>query len=489
MHYVTGIYTFLVAVPVIILALAITVYYINRRSLSNRLFALFLFAAFGWMFTGYMFYIDASLLHRLLPIQMAIGSFSGTLFYLFTRAFVDESYRIKRWESIFFLPCAAIAVTCALIEISPALFAEFGKTAAIVDGAMIRKPSPLYTAYTATICVGVAAGFVVLARGYRRETDAGARRRIAITIGSLVFGVVGVLVVTNILTLLGMAGYDRISLVMILLGLLGISFTIIRHRAWTIEHIVDLLEVRSREIEGDLETARLLQRKLLPGAVLDAPGCRFAATYIPMDKVGGDFYDHSSADGSIRLFIADVSGHGLPGAFLATVTKVALDGITERPAASGVLLKLNDSICRATVNNNYVTAFYCMIDRAMRSVRYCSAGHLPQFLFRRRTGECIPMKTPGMPLGWFGGIRLVEGSMDLEPGDRLVLYTDGIVECASPRGEMFGEERLISFIAGHEKDSPQAFLDGLIAEISAFAGSATFHDDITCLVLDLPAGE
>jgi len=262
-----------------------------------------------------------------------------------------------------------------------------------------------------------------------------------------------------------------------------------RHRAWTIESLLDIIAERNREIEEELETARLLQRRLLPGGDLDAPGCRFGAAYIPMDKVGGDFYDHATADGSIRLFIADVSGHGLPGAFLATVTKVALDGITERPAASGVLLKLNDSIIRATVNNNYVTAFYCIIDPGMRSLRYCSAGHLPQFLFRSRTGECLPMKTPGMPLGWFGGLSLQEGSMDLEPGDRLVLYTDGIVECTGPGGEMYGEERLISFITGHGDDDPKSFLDGLIAEITAFAGSATFHDDITCLVLDLPAGE
>lgn len=488
MEYVTGFYSFLVFLPVFVLALAMSVYYINRRSLSNRLFALFLFTAFCWLFTGYMFYLDPSLLHRLLPLQMAVGSFFGVLLFLFTRAFVDEKYRIKRWEFLYFVPSVVIAVTCVVIESSPALFEEFSATAAFVDGNMIRQPSLLYTFYTAAIGIGVVGGFIVLARGYRRETDAGARRRIAITIGSLVFGVVGVLVITNVLTMMGMAGYDRLSLVMIVLGIIGIGFTIIRHRAWTIESMVDLLARRNREIEEDLETARLLQRRLLPDGDLNAPGCRFGAIYIPMEKVGGDFYDHAFADGTIRLFIADVSGHGLPGAFLATVTKVALDGIVDRPEAAGVLLRLNDSICRATVNNNYVTAFYCVIDPGMRRIRYCSAGHLPQYLFRKRTGECLPMKTRGMPLGWFGGIRLEEGMLELEPGDRLVLYTDGIVECAGPTKELFGDDRFISFITGHGDDPPRVFLDRLLGEISRFSGTTRFQDDITCVVLDLPDG-
>ena len=253
-----------------------------------------------------------------------------------------------------------------------------------------------------------------------------------------------------------------------------------RHRAWTIESLLDIIAERNREIEEELETARLLQRRLLPGGDLDAPGCRFGAAYIPMDKVGGDFYDHATADGSIRLFIADVSGHGLPGAFLATVTKVALDGITERPAASGVLLKLNDSIIRATVNNNYVTAFYCIIDPGMRSLRYCSAGHLPQFLFRSRTGECLPMKTPGMPLGWFGGLSLQESGS--EPGDRLIC-PGGIVECTGG-GEMYGGRLIVH--TGHGDDDPIPFWT--VSSQRSPSPLATFRR-YHLPVLDLPAGE
>ncbi len=478
--------TFLVLIPIFLLALSLTIYYINRRSLTNRLFAAFLFAGFWWMFLGFVFYLETNLLHRLLPVQMGIGSFLGALFYLFARAFVNERYRITRLDLLFFIPGFAVAAACAAILISPALFDEFSTTAAFVDGRLVRRPSAFYTAYTTAILLGFLSGLGILVRGFVKVTDREMRRRIGITLLSIILGAGGALVVTNVLTLLGLGGYDRYSLVLIFFGILGISVSVMRHRAWTIESLLDIIAERNREIEDELETARLLQRRLLPGGHLDAPGCRFGAAYIPMDKVGGDFYDHSSVGGSIRLFIADVSGHGLPGAFLATVTKVALDGITDRPAAAGVLLKLNDSICRATVNYNFVTAFYCVIESGMRRVRYCSAGHLPQFLHRKRTGECLPMKTPGMPLGWFGGITLEEGSMELEPGDRLVLYTDGIVECAGPKGEMFGDDRLISFITGHGDDEPRAFLDGLIAEITAFSGSETFDDDITCLVLDLP---
>lgn len=473
-------------IPISLMALAITIYFINRRSMTNRFFAAFLFIGFWWMFIGFTYNLDPGLLHRLLPVQMGVGSFLGASFYLFARAFVNEKFGFTRWDMLLFLPSIGVTAACVATELSPVLFEEFRTTATVIGYRLVRRPSALYTAYTATQVLGFLAGLAILVRAYIKEPNREARQRIGITLLSILLGAGGALVVTNILTLVGLSGYDRVSMVFIFLGILGISYSVLRHRAWTIESLLDIIAKRNREIEEELETARLLQRRLLPPADLDAPGCRFGAAYIPMDKVGGDFYDHSSLDGMIRLFIADVSGHGLPGAFLATVTKVALDGITERPAAAGVLLKLNESICRATVNNNYVTAFYCIIDRGLRRVYYCSAGHLPQYLHRKRTGECIPMKTPGMPLGWFGGISLKEGSMDLEPGDRLVLYTDGIVECLGRGGEMFGEERFISYITGHGAAAPQAFLDGLIAEITAFAGSAAFLDDITCLVLDLP---
>jgi hypothetical protein len=483
-----GPHSFLVIIPIFLLALSITIYYINRRSMTNRLFAAFLFIGFWWMFIGFVFYMDTGLLHRLLPLQMAVGVFLGVLFYLFARAFVNEEYRLNRPDLLALVPSVVVAAACIVIEASPDLFEWFSATAAIVDDRLVRRPSAFYTAYTAIILIGFLAGMGTLVRGFIREKEREARRRIGITLASIILGMGGAMVMTNILTILGLGGYDRFSLIMIFLGILGISYSLLRHRAWTIESLLDIIARRNREIEEELETARLLQRRLLPGSDLSAPGCRFGAIYIPMEKVGGDFYDHSSVGGAIRLFIADVSGHGLPGAFLATVTKVALDGIADRPEAAGVLLRLNDSICRATVNNNYVTAFYCEIDPGMRHVRYCSAGHLPQYLYRKLTGECLEMKTPGMPLGWFGGLRLEEGTMELEPGDRLVLYTDGIVECLGPNNELFGDERFVAFITAHGDDPPRVFLDRLLDEISRFSGTTRFQDDITCVVLDLPDG-
>lgn len=476
----------LIVIPIILMALSITVYYINRRSLTNRLFALFLFVGFWWQILGFIFYTDASLLHRLLPVQMGTGSFLGAIFYLFARAFVNEAYRIKRRDLLVFIPSVAVAAACVVMEISPELFDGFSLTAAIVDGRLVRKPSAIYTFYTIVLIFGFLAGFIILVRGLMTETNVDALRRIGTILFSLVFGITGALVMTNLLTLLGLGGYDRYALVFIFIGILGISFTVLRHRAWTVEHLLDIIAERNREMEDELETARLLQRRLLPAGELKIPGCRFGATYIPMDKVGGDFYDHSSSGGKIRLFIADVSGHGLPGAFLATVTKVALDKVSDRDSAGNVLMQLNESIFRATVNNNFVTAFFCTIDLEKRTMRYCSAGHLPQFLFRKSSGTCVELKTTGMPMGWFANLMLEEDECSLEPGDRLVLYTDGIVECANGSREFYGEERLLSFIGTHHDDTPREFLNRLIDDLREFSGDEKFQDDITCVVLDLP---
>ena len=128
------------------------------------------------------------------------------------------------------------------------------------------------------------------------------------------------------------------------------------------------------DIESELEVARLLQERLLPLSMPVISGYREHAIYIPMDKIGGDFYDIENRDGFINLFIADVSGHGLPGAFLATVTKIALENITNRTSSNKVLYQLNNVILGHTVQSNFVTAFFATIEIDTNIMRYALRG-------------------------------------------------------------------------------------------------------------------
>ncbi len=252
------------------------------------------------------------------------------------------------------------------------------------------------------------------------------------------------------------------------------------------EYEKELAERNSR-MEEEYEVARLLQMRLLPDSMIDVSGYRVHAVYIPMEKVGGDFYDYKYRErtGEIELSIADVSGHGMPGAFLATVTKMALEGIDERVGTVRALYLLNDVILRSTVKGNFVTMFFCRIDTHTNVMRYASAGHLAPVLFRRRTGELIELNARGKPLGWLKSITLEEREVVLEPGDRLVLYTDGIVECADAGKDLFGDDRFREFIAEGECLSAADFCDALILRLKEFNDNNPFRDDLTMIVFDV----
>jgi len=246
-----------------------------------------------------------------------------------------------------------------------------------------------------------------------------------------------------------------------------------------------LISERNREMEYELDMARMILERLLPQAIPGVPGFRTHAACIPMDKVGGDFYDCYEQDGKLYFFIADVSGHGLHGAFLALISKMALDGTRERSAPPLALASVNRAVYRSTVNSNFVTAFFAVLDPATRRLRFSSAGHLPQMVYRRKQDRFIELKTKGMPLGWFPSVTLAEDELTLEPGDRLLLFTDGITECLGSSRELYGEERLMECMRRTGGSSPAEFSKRLIEDLTRFRGSGTFNDDLTFIVMDV----
>jgi len=242
---------------------------------------------------------------------------------------------------------------------------------------------------------------------------------------------------------------------------------------------------RNMEIEQELDVARLILDKLLPQELPRVDGFNPWVTYLPMDKVGGDFYDYTLRDGTIQLFIADVSGHGLHAAFLALITKMALDSVTAWTSPARVIESVNEVVCRSTVRNNYVTAFCCTLDTDTGKLRYCNAGHLEPLLFRRKSGEFVELNARGKPMGWFREYEIKEREFGMLSGDRLVLYTDGITECTCPGGELFGDDRLRDFIAKNVHRSPESLSEHLLEELKSYCGAASFNDDLTFIVLDL----
>ncbi len=242
---------------------------------------------------------------------------------------------------------------------------------------------------------------------------------------------------------------------------------------------------RNYEIEQELEIARMLQHRLLPEKELELSGYRSHAIYIPMDRVGGDFYDWRVSGNAIELMIADVSGHGLPGAFLSTITKISSDSIRDRVSPGDTLRVLNEVVLRSTVNSNYVTAFLCMIDTGSNVMTFCNAGHFPQLLLNGHDGTLTELKAKGKPLGWYDSAEYEESEVQLHPGDRLILYTDGITECSNSHGEMFGQDRFYEFICVHRNDTPRQFSERIVRELKDFTGDDVYDDDVSMVVFDI----
>ena len=234
-------------------------------------------------------------------------------------------------------------------------------------------------------------------------------------------------------------------------------------------------------IQKELEVARRIQFSILPPAFPASANFRVAARYIPMTSVAGDFYDFIVADDKCAgLLIADVSGHGVPAALIASMVKMAATAQKENASdPSGLLSGMNAALCGNT-QNQFVTAAYVHLDAASRELRYSAAGHPPMLLLR--AGQVREVVENGLMLAAFDFATYSTSSQQLEPGDRLLLYTDGIVEAASASGEFFGADALTSLLRETAKLVPADAADRIICAVQQWAVSQ--DDDLTVLVCD-----
>jgi serine phosphatase RsbU (regulator of sigma subunit) len=248
-----------------------------------------------------------------------------------------------------------------------------------------------------------------------------------------------------------------------------------------------LIIERNKEIEADLDIAKIIQSKLMLEGYNAENNENFSVQFYPLDKVAGDFYNYIEDEETVKIFIADVSGHGLASAFLALITKNELDNqITRTSDTQSVLDHLNLSVSRYSVRCNFVTAFFCIYNRKTGMLKYSKAGHNPPILCRKSDNSITELSTYGRALGFFPDIKFEEKEIHLEKSDRIIFYTDGLIEISDKSGEMFGLERLISFIIENRDFIPAEFSDKLMRNIEIFAMGEAFEDDVTLLVYDIP---
>src|SRR4029077_17309671 len=247
-------------------------------------------------------------------------------------------------------------------------------------------------------------------------------------------------------------------------------------------------EERLLALNKELEIARRIQSSTLPRSVPALTGLEIAARYVPMSAVAGDFYDFLCIDEKrVGILVADVTGHGVPAALIASMLKVSFAGQEAHahdPAR--VLTGLNRSLC-GKFEAHFVTAAYLFVDLEKSLLHYSAAAHPPLMLASGAAGNVREIVENGLMLGMFPDAVYSSVEIRVCPGDRCLLYTDGILEAKNAAKEEFGKSRCKLFLETQREIPAARFADILLDSVAGFSGynsARAQEDDITLLVLD-----
>ncbi|MEE8199642.1 MAG: SpoIIE family protein phosphatase, partial [Candidatus Acidoferrales bacterium] len=271
------------------------------------------------------------------------------------------------------------------------------------------------------------------------------------------------------------------------LGSLGDSFN---QMATSLERLLEESKQRQR-LEQELEIARQVQEQLFPRQVPELQTLELLGYCKPARVVSGDYYDYGLADTSKLIFtIGDVSGKGISAALLmATIQSILrshgyasrLTGQTAQLHPAELVSRINRQLCATTSLEKYSTLFLGCYDDSTRRLTYTNAGHLPPILLGR--GRTQELTVGGMVVGLFPTASYEEAEVELQPGDWLVAFTDGVTEVENSYEEEYGRARLLAFLQRlADTTSPERLVRALLAELEQWAPGAEQSDDATVLV-------
>lgn len=251
--------------------------------------------------------------------------------------------------------------------------------------------------------------------------------------------------------------------------------------------ISHLSEEEIRRLESELELSQVVQRALLPHQVPTIPGLDLAAYSRPAEIVGGDYFDFLRfRDGAHGLAIADVAGKGVSaGLLVASVQTVLRTHVTERDSPADVLTYLNRFFAHNIHFTTFVTLFLGHFDQRTRTLTYANAGHNPPLLFRNGGGHAdgVQQLPPtGAAIGLIEECDFTTGVVTLQPGDLLLLYTDGVIDAQNSEGERFGMERIIELAKGARRLGAKEVVREFRHTLDEFTGGRTPADDTTIVV-------
>ena len=244
-------------------------------------------------------------------------------------------------------------------------------------------------------------------------------------------------------------------------------------------------ERRLLSIENELEVARQLQFSILPTAIPEVRNLRIAVAYRPMTAVAGDFYEFVPVgQKQIGFLVADVTGHGVPAALIASMIKVAMQSVVTCADDPREVLRGLNRILFGQLHEQFVSAAYLWLDTENAKASYSAAGHPP--LLRWRGGKLERIESNGLLFGVIPDPDFPVCELPIQAGDRFVLYTDGVIEPENAKGDSFGDGKLEQVIRENQSRAPAELSEKLLTEISQWRpASVTQQDDITLIVVDV----
>lgn len=265
-----------------------------------------------------------------------------------------------------------------------------------------------------------------------------------------------------------------------LLSAFGNQAAVAIQRAWLYNETIE-----KRRLEEEIRIGRRIQRRLLPVADPEHAGVDIAAFNHPSLEVSGDVYDFITLPSNqLGLMIGDVAGKGIPAGLLMASFRASLRAeIRNNYAISVILDKVNRLMWESSEAEDFVTAVYGVLDLTCGRLTYANAGHEPVLLMRE-TGEVQWLDRGGAILGSFPQVTYEESFVDLEPGDLLLFYTDGITDACSPEGEPFGRDRLVSVLKTREAGASSRMLcRRLLEAVHDHCQKSSMEDDLTAIIL------
>jgi len=263
--------------------------------------------------------------------------------------------------------------------------------------------------------------------------------------------------------------------------------TVAQQAAIAVDYSTLISQVAEQErMRREIEIARQVQAQLFPQMFPVIEGFQYTGYCRAARGVGGDYYDFLGLDPLLGIALGDISGKGISAALLMAQLQALLrsHAPSHEKNLDQMFLIMNRLMCSSTAPGKYATFFYGVFDRTSNSLDYVNAGHLPPMLFRSN-GEVLRLQTGGPVMGILPEAQYESDHVQLQSGDLLVIYSDGVSEATNPQEEEFGEDRLTELISTCKERTPEEITKIVLDALERFVSVAPQHDDITLVVARL----